>query len=470
MVDDRIAPTIMKFGGSSVGSAASLLRVVDIIASRAAADTVVVVVSALAGVTDILERAARPVPDIDLPALLHRHRRLLQAVATGTAAGKAERMLQIRIAELRRLVGRGDRRWPARPAWQAAVLATGERLSAPILTAALATRGIDAVTVDGSEVVPTDSTYIDAAIDWGRTARRVDLLRILLAGGMTPVVTGHLGADHRGITTTLGRGGSDTTASVLGCVLGARRIEIWTDVDGIAARDPRHDPEARFRSWLSYAEADELAGAGARVLHVKSVPPAARHGIPLVVRNTFRPDAPGTQVSHRPEEPLIEENTTMPSIRIPRPVLTRIEAHAVTAYPFEGCGALFGPGPRDIRDMLLLPNTESDRPRTFFRIAPEDYLRAEGFADRHALRLLGFWHSHPDGSNRPSVSDRQHTCPGLLTCIIDMPGGRPGTLRAWTIAREDAPFTAARLTCAEIATGASTPLRSAGRTGPEGRP
>jgi aspartate kinase len=157
--------------------------------------------------------------------------------------------------------------------------------------------GLDAVAVDAREVVVTDSAFGEAEPDLQATSRRAATLLARLRSGSVPVVTGFLGADRSGRTTTLGRGGSDYTASVLGAVLGATAVEIWTDVSGVLAAPPRDVPHAATLPALTYGEATALARLGARVLYPKTMDPLARRGIPVVVRNTFDPGGPRTVVT-----------------------------------------------------------------------------------------------------------------------------------------------------------------------------
>ncbi len=150
-------------------------------------------------------------------------------------------------------------------------------------------RGLDAVAVDARELVVTDSAFGEAEPDLAATSRRTAALLARLRPGAVPVVTGFIGADRSGRTTTLGRGGSDYTASVLGAALGAVAVEIWTDVNGVLAAAPGDVPDAATLPALTYGEATALAWFGAKVLYPKTMDPLARRGIPIVVRNTFEP-------------------------------------------------------------------------------------------------------------------------------------------------------------------------------------
>jgi len=167
-----------------------------------------------------------------------------------------------------------------------------------VVAAHLSALGKPARAVDARQIVVTDDNHADARVDLDATRRRArrELLP-LLEQGITPVVTGFIGATPDGITTTLGRGGSDVTAALLGALLGAREIWIWTDVDGILTADPRLVREARTLAQVSYREAAEMSYFGARVLHPKTIGPAVEAGIPIRIKNTFRPELPGTLVA-----------------------------------------------------------------------------------------------------------------------------------------------------------------------------
>jgi aspartate kinase len=173
----------------------------------------------------------------------------------------------------------------------------GERLAAPLLAGVLRAQGVHAEAVDATEVLVTDDNFgaANPLIDNTRIHAQ-ERLRPLLDGGIVPVVTGFIGATAAGIPTTLGRGGSDYSAAILGAALDADEVQIWTDVNGVLTADPRIVPEARTLPVLSYSEAAELAYFGAKVLHPKTMLPAVERKIPLRVLNTFDPDHVGTLI------------------------------------------------------------------------------------------------------------------------------------------------------------------------------
>jgi aspartate kinase len=174
----------------------------------------------------------------------------------------------------------------------------GERLSAPVIAAVLAESGLSSQPIEATELIVTDSCH--GAADPLMAATRIcceSRLRPLLRQGVIPVVTGFIGATEDGVLTTLGRGGSDYSATILGAALEADEVTIWTDVDGLMTADPRLVPDAATISEISYREAAELAHFGAKVLHPKTITAVTACGIPLWIRNTFSPELPGTRVT-----------------------------------------------------------------------------------------------------------------------------------------------------------------------------
>jgi len=290
---------VAKFGGTSVADAGAIARLARIVGSRAA-DRPVVVVSALAKVTDALLALAPLVHagdaaglDTAIAALLDRH------AATARSLPGAEGVIPA-IAEdaaaLRRELGAAFGRM-LRPAELDAVAGRGELWSSRVVAAALEGAGLAATWVDIRPLMVTDDRYGRATPQMqALTARARECLRPLADAGRIPVTQGFIGATAEGTPTTLGRGGSDFTAALLGAALGARRVEIWTDVNGLMTADPRIVPSARTLRAASYEEAAELATFGAKVLHPATAQPLVRAGIPIVVLNSTCPDDPGTIV------------------------------------------------------------------------------------------------------------------------------------------------------------------------------
>jgi len=279
---------VMKFGGTSVGGAAAIRQVAEVVRGQLDRQPVLVV-SAHAGVTDALLAVARAAAegDADIDAIVARHHQILAGLEL------PDDLLDAELAELRdlargvRLVGEASAKVID------AVISFGERLSARVVAAALSSNGIAATAVDSFAAgMLTDSSYGRARPlpDEGR------MLRYLEEVEGVPVVTGFLGADKDGNITTLGRNGSDYSAALIGVAIQAEEIQIWKDVDGVHTADPRIVPDARPIRMMGFEDVANLASFGAKVLHPAAMVPAMQHGIRLQVRNTLSPDAAGTTI------------------------------------------------------------------------------------------------------------------------------------------------------------------------------
>jgi aspartate kinase len=293
---------VLKFGGTSVGDPENIGRVLDVAKGRSA-QSPLLVFSAMGDTTDhLLEIGAHAAEGRveqalgEVAALEIFHAKIARDVL-GEGAAEAlvacAPLFEDLAAVARSLSVLGD----LSPAVQDRLLGTGELLSTRIMTAALQDAGLPAVWVDSREVVVTDGRHTQAEPKFEATSERAEaVLRPLVEEGKIPVLQGFIARSEAGAITTLGRGGSDYTASLLGAALGAEEIEIWTDVDGIMSADPSLVPEARNIPVMSFREAAELAFFGARVLHPKTLAPAVERGIPVRVLNTARPDGAGTVV------------------------------------------------------------------------------------------------------------------------------------------------------------------------------
>jgi aspartate kinase len=303
---------VIKFGGTSVGSARAVSQAASIAAGlRRDGHEVVVVTSAMSGVTDgLLGGAAAAVR-----GERHRLRELAEtlrtkhhAAASDLVAGAEERQVVVdpidqRLAEFAMLCDALAVLGEASPRALDAVSSLGERMSVHLLAGALRAGGTPALPVDAAEIVRTDDAFQSAAPDMGETRRlSLEMLAPMLAEGIVPVVTGFIGATSDGVVTTLGRGGSDYSAAILGAAMDADEVWIYTDVDGVMTADPRVVPDTRTLDTLSYREMSELAYFGAKVLHPKTVLPALERGIPIRIRNTFNPSHAGTLVLGKAED------------------------------------------------------------------------------------------------------------------------------------------------------------------------
>lgn len=289
---------IMKFGGSSLANAGRISSALDIVAANSRTERVCVVCSAMRGVTDDLfdaaaQAAAGSETYVDrAQAIRTRH---LDAVAE-LCAGDDE--LEYRVAglcdELDELLHGVHLVRECTMRTMDLIAGYGERLSTTIIAASMRRRGLPARYLDAREIIRTDAGHGSAAVDF---ASSYELIRALLDGDDLPVVTGFIAATAAGVTTTLGRNGSDYTASIIGASVEASAIEIWTDVDGVYSADPRFVPEAFVLPEISYQEAMELSYFGAKVIHPYTMVPAVEKGIPLRIRNTLTPELAGTLIA-----------------------------------------------------------------------------------------------------------------------------------------------------------------------------
>jgi len=306
---------VMKFGGTSVADAAAIERLISIVrAARQAAIQPeaadwrgpIVVVSALGGATDRLlgiaaEAGAGDVEGArnNLLALCNRHLEVASVITDQTERAEVEKYIRVELAALERVAGALAVLREVTPRWLDAIAATGELLSSRIVAGALTSHGMAAAWVDARQVMVTNDEHTSAApLDADTAAALASRVDPLLAARKIPVIGGFVGATRDGVTTTLGRGGSDYSAAIVGACLGASEIQIWTDVDGMLTADPRIVPDVQVVPHLSFAEASELAYFGAKVLHPATIQPAVGKNIPVRILNSRRPlDAAGTLIT-----------------------------------------------------------------------------------------------------------------------------------------------------------------------------
>ena len=309
---------VMKFGGTSLGDAATIAGVAQIIQrqardpSGAGRPGVVVVTSAMSGVTNTLIEAVRAAAVGDegpyreaRSQLLIKHLevagRLIENTDQRAALG---RLLDERLREFERLCHSIAVLGELTQRGLDVVSGLGEQLSAPLLAAVLRAQQVDSELVDAREIIITDQAHGGATPLMNPTTQRCQARLVpMLRRGIVPVLGGFIGATEHGIPTTLGRGGSDYSASILGAALPADEIQIWTDVDGVMTADPRIVPNARSLPEVTYEEVAELSYFGAKVLHPKTVLPAMENSIPLHVRNTTNTSHPGTRIVRRGSSP-----------------------------------------------------------------------------------------------------------------------------------------------------------------------
>lgn len=297
---------VMKFGGTSVGSAKALTKVIDIVKdARKEFPRVVVITSAMAGVTDLLLECVKQAAQGSIDGLSHSEA-IMKDIHFSAAddliqdeklRDKTKQEIDTLILSLIDLCKAVAVLGEASPRTVDAVASLGERMSVRLLGAVLESAGINIKAFESTELIVTNSNFQNAHPDFKASAEKIhSVLNPLFDKGIIPVTTGFIGANPDGVITTLGRGGSDYSAAIIGSVLPADEVWIWTDVDGIMTTDPRIVKEARTLSEITYSEIAELAYYGAKVIHPKTIRPVVDAGIGLRICNTFNPSHPGTRL------------------------------------------------------------------------------------------------------------------------------------------------------------------------------
>lgn len=300
---------IMKFGGTSVQDAEAMSRVINIVKKQWADNATdlppVVVVSAMSKVTDRLVETARVAGErqVDvavqiLSDLLTRHLGVAATLVSGAALEPLNAQLtadfEALIADVRGWAAQGE----VTPAAADVLQAMGELASSRIVAAAFREQGVNSLWVDSRKVLVTDGEHSAALPDMDATGERCEaILGVATRAGQVPVMGGFIGATAQGVTTTLGRGGSDYSAAIFGACLNVGEIQIWTDVDGMLTADPRVVATPVLVPELSFNEASELAYFGAKVLHPSTILPAVAKNIPVRILNSRRPDVRGTMIT-----------------------------------------------------------------------------------------------------------------------------------------------------------------------------
>jgi aspartate kinase len=296
----------MKFGGTSMGDAACVRRAAEIVAAAAKADPVVVVVSAMGGVTNLLidsaHRSARgeSVAADELAGSLREqhHAAIEQLIDDGPHRKDLTTEVDQVIDEITSFCRGSALLRELTPRTLDVISSGGEKLSARLMASTLRTLGVKSEAVDATKFLVTDNFSGRAEPLMFETRERAnDVLVPMIDAQSVPVVTGFIGATTQGMLTTLGRGGSDYSATILAAALDAKEVIIWTDVDGVLTADPRLVSSARTLREITYNEAAELAYFGARVLHPKTLRPVSEAGIPVWIRNSFSPDRAGTKIT-----------------------------------------------------------------------------------------------------------------------------------------------------------------------------
>jgi aspartate kinase len=375
-----MARITMKFGGTSVGNAEALRRAAGIVRQTAGeGHQVVVVTSAMAGVTNLLIEGARTASQGDgarYTAIVHalqvQHDEAIDAlIEDPSEAQSLSDMIYGLINQFAAFCAGMYVLREASDRAMAAVSSLGERMCAPLLAALLRQTGLPSQPLDASALLITDDQYLNAGVftaDSEPNVRRGVLP--LLERGVVPVITGFIGATRQGVVTTLGRSGSDYSATLFGAFLHSDEVWIWTDVDGVMTADPRAIADARVIPVISYAEMGEMAHYGAKVLHSKTVQPVVERSIPLRVKNSFNPSHPGTLITN-------EANATPGTVK----AVTAIRD--VSLITVAGRGMIGVPGiaartftavAKQNANVLMITQSSSEQSICF--VVPEDKSRA----------------------------------------------------------------------------------------------
>ncbi len=307
---DLTGPIVMKFGGTSVADADAIARVVGIVkaARESSGLPPVVIVSAMSGVTDrLIELTHSAEQRLDahvlngVAELSHRHFEALERLVPPELANDVLVEIGTHLDDLRALLKATGILRAASPSAHDAIVSIGELISSRILAVALQHNGVPSAWVDARRAIVTDGAHMGATPQADETRALVAReVTPRVAEGRVPVIGGFVGATTQGVTTTLGRGGSDYSAAIIGAAVDSREIQIWTDVDGMLTADPRIVESPRVVPHLSFGEASELAYFGAKVLHPSTILPAVAKDIPVRILNSRRPQAAGTTIAAEP--------------------------------------------------------------------------------------------------------------------------------------------------------------------------
>jgi len=301
---------VMKFGGTSVGNAERMKCVSEILAAHSQQAEVVAVVSAMGGVTDMLIRAANQASQGDREhwkgtrqELARRHREVADTLLSAAEQAEVLPRLAEQLNNFENLCSGFTLVREVTPRAMDTLSSLGEVMSATLIAAILRSSGHAAEAVDATELIVTDDNFGSASPIFEEThAKTRQRLAPIRKRGAIAVVTGFRGATREGLCTTLGRGGSDYSGTIVGGALDADEVWIWTDVDGVMTADPRLVPGARIIPEISYREAIELSYFGAKVLHPKTIQPVMNKKIPVWIKNSFNPSCPGTKIVATPTD------------------------------------------------------------------------------------------------------------------------------------------------------------------------
>ena len=297
---------ILKFGGSSIGTVDQLNTALKIIKETCKNEQTIVVVSAFGDVTDQLISIAKLASqndqkwETDYSTLKSKHKEIIEKFAKDSAKKNAHRTVSNWFDQLKTWLSNINRKNIFSPEILDQIVSIGERTSAAIIAEALQSKGINSLQFDATELIRTDATFGEAKVDFSKSNELIQNQLGNLNSQVIPVIAGLIAATSDGRLTTLGKYGSDYTASIIAAALNADSTEIWTDVDGILTADPAIVEEAVTLPEISYAEATTLAYLGAEILHPRTVLPLEEKGLTATIKNTSRPEVPGTIITTQP--------------------------------------------------------------------------------------------------------------------------------------------------------------------------
>jgi len=298
---------VMKFGGTSVKDADAIMNVAEIVKENGSVTGVAVVLSAMKGVTDLLISAARkaekgdPVYRDTLQEIRAKKKETLEKLFTvESERTEITKRISAELDEIESILHGVELVRECSDRSLDLIMSYGEKMNCLVVSDFLNTQGHAARYVDARELIVTDKAHGRGKVSFKETNQNIKNMLSDMDG--TPIITGFIACSHDGATTTLGRNGSDYTASIIGAALNAETVEIWTDVDGVLSADPRFVENAFVLSAVSYQEAMELSYFGAKVIHPFTMLPAVEQSIPIVIKNTFNKDAPGTQITSKIEK------------------------------------------------------------------------------------------------------------------------------------------------------------------------
>ncbi len=363
MSDDLRPLIVAKFGGTSVADAARIEGVCKIVSETAADNRLIVVVSALGGMTDALAdsidnaitRSGQPSESV--AALVDRYEKAATHLLPADSLSELFAVVNQHWADLGELLDGIFLLRECTPRTRDAVMAIGELVNAPLVAAALAAREVPALPVDARELIRTDDNFGEANVDIDASHENIRRWFENFPPDRVAVVTGFVASTANKVTSTLGRSGSDYTATLIGGTLDAKRVEIWTDVDGVMSADPRVVKDAYTIEELSYVEAGEMAYFGAKVLHPRTMRPLIARSISLHIKNTFNPSAKGTTISKsgRPSGGMVKAITSVRNVAV-----LMIEGTGMAGVPGVSARAFMSLAARDI-NVLMISQASSEQ-------------------------------------------------------------------------------------------------------------